>query len=90
MTQEKHVVLYVGFKFLFSLIFFRLILISALNLQMKMAKSLQVYSNPEAQIGFHPDAGASYYLSRLPGYLGKLNNILLISRILCGAMLVSI
>ncbi|XP_059296924.1 small ribosomal subunit protein mS47 [Lycium ferocissimum] len=30
-----------------------------------------VYSNPEAQIGFHPDAGASYYLSRLPGYLGE-------------------
>ncbi|KAJ8570784.1 hypothetical protein K7X08_037756 [Anisodus acutangulus] len=30
-----------------------------------------VYSNPEAQIGFHPDAGASYYLSRLPGYIGE-------------------
>ncbi|XP_016543170.2 3-hydroxyisobutyryl-CoA hydrolase-like protein 2, mitochondrial [Capsicum annuum] len=30
-----------------------------------------VYSNPEAQVGFHPDAGASYYLSRLPGYLGE-------------------
>ncbi|OIT19936.1 PREDICTED: 3-hydroxyisobutyryl-CoA hydrolase-like protein 2, mitochondrial [Nicotiana attenuata] len=30
-----------------------------------------VYSTPEAQIGFHPDAGASYYLSRLPGYLGE-------------------
>ncbi|KAK4724896.1 hypothetical protein R3W88_027675 [Solanum pinnatisectum] len=30
-----------------------------------------IYSNPEAQIGFHPDAGASYYLSRLPGYLGE-------------------
>ncbi|PHT70713.1 3-hydroxyisobutyryl-CoA hydrolase-like protein 2, mitochondrial [Capsicum annuum] len=55
---------------------------------MKMAKSLQVYSNPEAQVGFHPDAGASYYLSRLPGYLGKCNKILLISRFLCGNMLV--
>lgn len=51
--------------------FFPMILTSALDLQMEMAKSLQVYSTPEAQIGFHPDAGASYYLSRLPGYLGK-------------------
>ncbi|RZB58111.1 3-hydroxyisobutyryl-CoA hydrolase-like protein 2, mitochondrial isoform C [Glycine soja] len=30
-----------------------------------------VFSHPEAQIGFHPDAGASYVLSRLPGYLGE-------------------
>ncbi|KAJ7966271.1 3-hydroxyisobutyryl-CoA hydrolase-like protein 1, mitochondrial [Quillaja saponaria] len=30
-----------------------------------------VFSNPEAQLGFHPDAGASFYLSRLPGYLGE-------------------
>lgn len=22
-------------------------------------------------MGFHPDAGASFYLSRLPGYLGN-------------------
>ncbi|ESW33080.1 hypothetical protein PHAVU_001G041800 [Phaseolus vulgaris] len=29
------------------------------------------FSHPEAQIGFHPDAGASYILSRLPGYLGE-------------------
>ncbi|KAK4491027.1 hypothetical protein RD792_001748 [Penstemon davidsonii] len=29
------------------------------------------FSSPEVQIGFHPDAGASYYLSRLPGYLGE-------------------
>ncbi|RXH73083.1 hypothetical protein DVH24_012767 [Malus domestica] len=29
-----------------------------------------IFSNPEAQIAFHPDAGASFYLSRLPGYLG--------------------
>ncbi|KAI5673110.1 hypothetical protein M9H77_13474 [Catharanthus roseus] len=31
----------------------------------------QVFATPEVQIGFHPDAGASYYLSRLPGYLGE-------------------
>ncbi|KAL3633429.1 hypothetical protein CASFOL_022191 [Castilleja foliolosa] len=30
-----------------------------------------VFSTPEVQVGFHPDAGASYYLSRLPGYLGE-------------------
>ncbi|CAI9094607.1 OLC1v1030370C1 [Oldenlandia corymbosa var. corymbosa] len=30
-----------------------------------------IFASPEAQIGFHPDAGASYYLSRLPGYLGE-------------------
>ncbi|XP_050220291.1 3-hydroxyisobutyryl-CoA hydrolase-like protein 2, mitochondrial [Mercurialis annua] len=30
-----------------------------------------VFSHPEAQMGFHPDAGASYYLSRLPGCLGE-------------------
>lgn len=30
-----------------------------------------VFSTPEAQMGFHPDAGASFYLSRLPGYLGE-------------------
>ncbi|XP_021890699.1 3-hydroxyisobutyryl-CoA hydrolase-like protein 2, mitochondrial [Carica papaya] len=29
------------------------------------------FSHPEAQMGFHPDAGASFYLSRLPGYLGE-------------------
>ncbi|CAL5358838.1 unnamed protein product [Camellia sinensis] len=27
----------------------------------------EVFATPEAQMGFHPDAGASYYLSRLPG-----------------------
>ncbi|PPD69923.1 hypothetical protein GOBAR_DD33199 [Gossypium barbadense] len=30
-----------------------------------------VFSHPETQLGFHPDAGASFYLSRLPGYLGE-------------------
>ncbi|KAI6680379.1 hypothetical protein NL676_034260 [Syzygium grande] len=29
------------------------------------------FSHPEVQIGFHPDAGASFHLSRLPGYLGE-------------------
>lgn len=33
---------------------------------------LQIFATPETLIGFHPDAGASFYLSHLPGYLGKL------------------
>lgn len=31
---------------------------------------MQVFATPETLIGFHPDAGASFYLSHLPGYLG--------------------
>ncbi|KAL3326148.1 hypothetical protein AABB24_037045 [Solanum stoloniferum] len=34
-------------------------------------QSSQVFANPETLIGFHPDAGASFYLSNLPGYLGE-------------------
>ncbi|KAI3909735.1 hypothetical protein MKW98_014152 [Papaver atlanticum] len=30
-----------------------------------------VFATPECQLGFHPDAGGSYYLSRLPGHLGE-------------------
>ncbi|KAH9314056.1 hypothetical protein KI387_022683, partial [Taxus chinensis] len=30
-----------------------------------------VFATPEVQIGFHPEAGASFYLSHLPGYLGE-------------------
>ncbi|XP_042507549.1 3-hydroxyisobutyryl-CoA hydrolase-like protein 2, mitochondrial [Macadamia integrifolia] len=36
-----------------------------------VATDRTVFATPEAQIGFHPDAGASFYLSRLPGYLGE-------------------
>lgn len=32
---------------------------------------MQVFATPETLIGFHPDAGASFYLSHLPGYLGS-------------------
>lgn len=35
-------------------------------------QNMQVFSHPEVQLGFHPDAGASFYLSRLPGYLGDI------------------
>ncbi|XP_043702915.1 3-hydroxyisobutyryl-CoA hydrolase-like protein 2, mitochondrial [Telopea speciosissima] len=36
-----------------------------------VATDRTVFATPETQIGFHPDAGASFYLSRLPGYLGE-------------------
>ncbi|XP_057458170.1 3-hydroxyisobutyryl-CoA hydrolase-like protein 1, mitochondrial isoform X2 [Lotus japonicus] len=29
------------------------------------------FATPEVHIGFHPDAGASFYLSHLPGHLGE-------------------
>ncbi|XP_054784054.1 3-hydroxyisobutyryl-CoA hydrolase-like protein 1, mitochondrial [Prosopis cineraria] len=30
-----------------------------------------IFATPETLIGFHPDAGASFYLSHLPGHLGE-------------------
>ncbi|KAF8380520.1 hypothetical protein HHK36_028007 [Tetracentron sinense] len=55
----------------------------------RVATDKTVFATPETQIGFHPDAGASFYLSHLPGYLGeylaltgeKLNGVEMIS---CG------
>ncbi|XP_059297082.1 3-hydroxyisobutyryl-CoA hydrolase-like protein 1, mitochondrial isoform X2 [Lycium ferocissimum] len=37
----------------------------------RVATEKTVFANPETLIGFHPDAGASFYLSHLPGYLGE-------------------
>ncbi|XP_077245096.1 small ribosomal subunit protein mS47-like isoform X2 [Tasmannia lanceolata] len=37
----------------------------------RVATDKTVFATPETQIGFHPDAGASFYLSRLPGYFGE-------------------
>lgn len=37
-----------------------------------MSFNLQVFATPETLIGFHPDAGASFYLSHLPGHVGTL------------------
>ncbi|KAK9141513.1 hypothetical protein Syun_010913 [Stephania yunnanensis] len=37
----------------------------------RVATDKTVFGHPETQIGFHPDSGASFYLSRLPGYLGE-------------------
>ncbi|OVA10316.1 Crotonase superfamily [Macleaya cordata] len=39
--------------------------------QFRVATDKTVFATPECQLGFHPEAGASYYLSRLPGYLGE-------------------
>eukprot|EP00258_Populus_trichocarpa_P033047 XP_024449066.1 3-hydroxyisobutyryl-CoA hydrolase-like protein 1, mitochondrial [Populus trichocarpa] len=37
----------------------------------RIATDKTVFATPEVLIGLHPDAGASYYLSRLPGCLGE-------------------
>lgn len=37
----------------------------------RVATEKTVFANPETLIGFHPDAGASFYLAHLPGYLGE-------------------
>ncbi|XP_071685768.1 3-hydroxyisobutyryl-CoA hydrolase-like protein 1, mitochondrial [Rutidosis leptorrhynchoides] len=37
----------------------------------RVATDKTVFSTPETLIGFHPDAGASFHLSHLPGYLGE-------------------
>ncbi|XP_058743283.1 3-hydroxyisobutyryl-CoA hydrolase-like protein 1, mitochondrial isoform X2 [Vicia villosa] len=37
----------------------------------RVATDKTVFAIPEVLIGFHPDAAASFYLSRLPGHLGE-------------------
>lgn len=37
----------------------------------RVATNKTVFATPETLIGFHPDAGASFYLSHLPGHLGE-------------------
>ncbi|PIN21919.1 Enoyl-CoA hydratase [Handroanthus impetiginosus] len=37
----------------------------------RVATDKTIFATPETLIGFHPDAGASFYLSHLPGYLGE-------------------
>ncbi|XP_004510112.1 3-hydroxyisobutyryl-CoA hydrolase-like protein 1, mitochondrial [Cicer arietinum] len=37
----------------------------------RVATDKTVFATPEVLIGFHPDAGASFYLSHLPGHIGE-------------------
>ncbi|KAI9078458.1 hypothetical protein K1719_039554 [Acacia pycnantha] len=37
----------------------------------RVATDKTIFATPETFIGFHPDAGASFYLSHLPGHLGE-------------------
>ncbi|WCJ34898.1 3-hydroxyisobutyryl-CoA hydrolase-like protein 1 mitochondrial [Euphorbia peplus] len=37
----------------------------------RVATDKTAFATPETLIGIHPDAGASFYLPRLPGYLGE-------------------
>ncbi|CAN0921806.1 3-hydroxyisobutyryl-CoA hydrolase-like protein 1, mitochondrial [Linum grandiflorum] len=37
----------------------------------RVATEKTLFATPETLIGFHPDAGASFYLSHLPGHLGE-------------------
>ncbi|KAL0373412.1 UNVERIFIED_CONTAM: 3-hydroxyisobutyryl-CoA hydrolase-like protein 1, mitochondrial [Sesamum radiatum] len=37
----------------------------------RVATDKTIFATPETLIGLHPDAGASFYLSHLPGYLGE-------------------
>jgi 3-hydroxyisobutyryl-CoA hydrolase len=38
----------------------------------RVATDRTIFATPETIIGFHPDAGASFNLSHLPGRLGML------------------
>ncbi|KAL2892498.1 3-hydroxyisobutyryl-CoA hydrolase-like protein 1 mitochondrial [Bienertia sinuspersici] len=49
----------------------------------RVATDKTVFATPETMIGFHPDAGASFYLSHLPGHIGEY--LALTSQTLSGA-----
>ncbi|XP_021756354.1 3-hydroxyisobutyryl-CoA hydrolase-like protein 1, mitochondrial [Chenopodium quinoa] len=49
----------------------------------RVATDKTVFATPETLIGFHPDAGASFYLSHLPGHIGEY--LALTSKSLSGA-----
>ncbi|KAJ4827639.1 hypothetical protein Tsubulata_008258 [Turnera subulata] len=38
---------------------------------LRIATDKTVFATPETLIGFHPDAGASFFLSHLPGHIGE-------------------
>lgn len=38
----------------------------------RVATENSVFAMPETDLGFFPDVGASYFLSRLPGFFGEI------------------
>ncbi|KAI9087830.1 hypothetical protein K1719_030160 [Acacia pycnantha] len=58
----------------------------SMNTTFRVVTERTVFAMPEASIGFFPDVGASYFLSRLPGYFGE--NLGLTGRRLDGAEMV--
>ncbi|KAK9749191.1 hypothetical protein RND81_02G108300 [Saponaria officinalis] len=53
----------------------------------RVATDKTVFATPETIIGFHPDAGASFYLSHLPGHIGEF--LALTGQTLSGAEMLS-
>ncbi|XP_057762980.1 3-hydroxyisobutyryl-CoA hydrolase 1-like isoform X2 [Arachis stenosperma] len=43
----------------------------SMNTTFRIVTEKAVFAMPEAHIGYFPDVGASYFLSRLPGYFGE-------------------
>lgn len=43
----------------------------SINGSFKVVTEKAVFAMPETGLGLHPDVGASYFLSRLPGFLGE-------------------
>ncbi|KAF7813385.1 putative 3-hydroxyisobutyryl-CoA hydrolase 3 [Senna tora] len=43
----------------------------SMNTTFRVVTEKAVFAMPEAYIGLHPDVGASYFLSRLPGHFGE-------------------
>ncbi|XP_029148863.2 probable 3-hydroxyisobutyryl-CoA hydrolase 2 [Arachis hypogaea] len=43
----------------------------SMNTTFRIVTEKAVFAMPEAEIGYFPDVGASYFLSRLPGYFGE-------------------
>nr|XP_009797072.1 PREDICTED: probable 3-hydroxyisobutyryl-CoA hydrolase 3 [Nicotiana sylvestris]XP_016511372.1 PREDICTED: probable 3-hydroxyisobutyryl-CoA hydrolase 3 [Nicotiana tabacum] len=43
----------------------------SMNAKFRIVTENTVFAMPEASFGHHPDVGASYFLSRLPGHFGE-------------------